>query len=76
MHSPPNYPDGLTQAVIETLLAEVDATARPVRQVPPLFADRDAESRRAHRQMNRASARVTRSSPLIVPVLADGEQAA
>jgi hypothetical protein len=76
MHSPPHYPDGLTQALIDALLAEVDATTRPVRQVPPLFADRDAASRRARRQMNRASARVARSSPVIVPVVADGEQAA
>lgn len=76
MHSPPNYPDGLTQALIDALLTEVDETARTVHQVPPLFADRAAALRRACRQMNRASARVTRSSPLIAPVLADGEQAA
>ena len=76
MHSPPHYPDGLTQALIDALLAEVHATARPVRQVPPLFADRDTASRRACRQMNRAAARVARSSPLLVPVLAASEEAA
>jgi hypothetical protein len=76
MHSPPNYPDGLTQALIDALLTEVDAAERPVRQVPPLFADRDAASRRARRQMNRAAAQVTRSSPLIAPVVAADEEAA
>jgi hypothetical protein len=36
--SPSNYPDGLTQAVIDALVAEIDATVQPVRRVPPLFA--------------------------------------
>jgi hypothetical protein len=76
MYSPPHYPDGLTQALIDALLTEVDAAERPVRQVPPLFADRDAAFRRARRQMNRASARVARSSPFLMPVVADGEEAA
>jgi hypothetical protein len=76
MNSPPNYPDGLTQAVIDALVTEVDALARPVHRVPPLFADRDAVLRRERRRTHRALARVARSLPLVVPVVADGEQAA
>jgi hypothetical protein len=38
MDGPSNYPDGLTQAVIDALVAEIDATVQPVRRVPPLFA--------------------------------------
>ena len=76
MDSPPNYPDGLTRAVIDALVAEVGGAVRPDRRVPPLFADRDTASRRACRQMNRAAARVARSSPLLVPVLAASEEAA
>jgi hypothetical protein len=72
MNSPPNYPDGLTQAVIDDLLAEVDAAVRPVRRMPPLFADRDAVLRRERRYANRVLARVARS----VPVAADDEEAA
>ncbi len=76
MNSPPNYPDGLTQVVINALVAEVDAVVRPVRGMPALFADRDAVLRREHRRANRALARAARSLPLVAPVLADGEQAA
>jgi hypothetical protein len=72
MNGPPNYPDGLTQAVIDALLTEVDAVARPVRRMPPLFADRDAALRRERRYANRALARVARS----MPVAAHGEEAA
>jgi hypothetical protein len=75
MGSPPNYPDGLTQAIIDALIAEVDAVAQPVRRVPPLFADRDAAWRRECRNVHRAFARVTRSLPLVVPVVTDGEVA-
>jgi hypothetical protein len=81
-------PDGLTEQVIDALLREVNAAVagpratstlqagtvvRPVRGVPPLFADRDAALRRERRRANRALARVARSLPLVV---ADGEQAA
>lgn len=72
MNSPPNYPDGLTQAVIDALLTEVDAAVRPVRRMPPLFADRDAALRRERRYTNRALARMARS----IPVAAHGEEAA
>jgi hypothetical protein len=76
MNSPPNYPDGLTRAVIDTLVTEADAVVRPVHGVPPLFADRDAALRRERRRTHRAVARVARSLPLVVPVVAEGEQAA
>lgn len=76
MDSPPNYPDGLTRPVIDALIAEVDAVVRPVGRVPPLFADRDAALRRERRRANRALARVARSLPLVVPVVADGGEAA
>jgi hypothetical protein len=72
MNSPPNYPDGLTQAVIDALVTEVDALARPVHRVPPLFADRDTALRRERRHAHRALARVSRT----VPVVAEGEEAA
>jgi hypothetical protein len=72
MNSPPDYPDGLTRAVIDALVAEVDALARPVHRVPPLFADRDAALRRERRHAHRALARVTRA----VLVAAEGEEAA
>ena len=76
MDSPPNYPDGLTRAVIDALIADVDAVSRPVRGVPPLFADRDATLRRERRRAHRALARMARSVPLVAPVVTDGEQAA
>ena len=72
MNSPPNYPDGLTRAVIDTLLAEVDALVRPVHRVPPLFADRDAALRRERRHAHRPMARATRA----VLVATEGEKAA
>jgi hypothetical protein len=76
MDGPPYYPDGLTPAVIDALITEADAATRPVRPVPPLFADRDAALRREHRQTHRALARMARSSPLPAPVAANGEKAA
>ena len=76
MDSPPNYPDGLTQAVIEALIREVGAVARPERRVPPLFADRDAALSRERRRANRASARMARLSPPVMPVAANVEDAA
>jgi len=76
MESPQNYPDGLTVAVIDALVAEVDAVVRPVRGVPPLFADRDEVLRRERRRAHRALARVARSLPLGEPVGADGGEAA
>lgn len=76
MDGPPNYPDGLTRAVIDALIMEADAVARPVRRVPPLFADRDAALRREHRQTTRALARMARSSQLPAPAAADGAEAA
>lgn len=76
MESPQNYPDGLTLAVIDVLIAEVDAVARPVRRVPPLFADRDEALRRERRRAHHALARVARSLPLVEPVAADGGEAA
>jgi hypothetical protein len=75
MNSPPNYPDGLSPAVIDALVAEVDAAVRPVRRVPPLFADRDAALHRERLRANRAAAHTARSSPTVVPVMADGEAA-
>ena len=45
MDSPPNYPDDLARAVIDALVADVDTASRPVRGVPPLFADREAALR-------------------------------
>lgn len=76
MDSPPNYPDGLTQALIDALVTEADAAARPVRRVPPLFADRDTVLRRERRRANRALARAARSLPPVVLAVADGAQAA
>jgi hypothetical protein len=76
MEGPPNYPDGLTRAVIDALIMEADAVAQPVRRVPPLFADRDAALRREHRQTHRALARIARPAPLPAPVTANGEKAA
>ena len=75
MDSPPNYPDGLTQALIEALITEVDAAVQPVRQVPPLFADRDVALRRERRHAHRALTRAARSVPLAAPVVAAGEAA-
>ncbi|MGH3809507.1 MAG: hypothetical protein ACRDRU_23340, partial [Pseudonocardiaceae bacterium] len=74
--SPPNYPDGLTQALIDALVAEVDAAVHPVRRVPPLFADRDAVLRRERRRANRALARAARLLPPVVLAVADGVEAA
>lgn len=65
MKVPQNYPDGLTLAVIEALVAEVAAVTRPVHRVPPLFADRDAVLRRERRRAHRALARVARSLPSV-----------
>jgi hypothetical protein len=76
MDSPPNYPDGLTRAVIDALVTEAAKAAQPVYGVPPLFADRDAVLQREHRRAHRASARTVRSLPLAVPVAPQGEQAA
>ncbi|MGH3916288.1 MAG: hypothetical protein ACRDTC_23200 [Pseudonocardiaceae bacterium] len=76
MDSPPSYPDGLSPAVIDALITEVDAMVRPVRRVPPLFADRDAVLRRERRHTHRALARVVRSVPLAVPTVADRGEAA
>ncbi|MGH3719653.1 MAG: hypothetical protein ACRDRI_12620 [Pseudonocardiaceae bacterium] len=76
MDSPPNHPDGLTRAVIDALVTEVGAVVRPDRRVPPLFADRDAALRRERRRANRASARAARSSPPLMPVTANGGEAA
>lgn len=72
MDSPPVYPDGLTPAVIDALVAEVDAVVRPVRRVPLLFADREAVLRRERRRTNRALTRMARSLPLV----AEGGEAA
>jgi len=76
MDSPPTYPDGLTPAVIDALITEVDAVVRPVRRVPPLFADRDAVLRRERRRTNRALARMARSVPLVASIAADENEAA
>jgi hypothetical protein len=76
MNSPPNYPDGLTPAVIDALVTEVGAAVRPDHRVPPLFTDRDAALRRERHRANRASARVARSLPPVTPVAANGEEAA
>jgi hypothetical protein len=76
MDSPPNYPDGLTRAVIDALVTEAAKTAQPVYGMPPLFADRDAVLQREHRRAHRALARMARSLPLAAPVAAQGEQAA
>ncbi|MGH3827100.1 MAG: hypothetical protein ACRDQX_07995 [Pseudonocardiaceae bacterium] len=73
MDSPPNYPDGLTRAVIDALLTEAHAGVRPDRRVPPLFADRDAALRRERQRSRRASAR---SLAPAMPVAANGEEAA
>lgn len=76
MERPENYPDGLTLAVIDALIAEVDAVARPVRRVPPLFAGRDEVLRRERRRAHRALARVAQSLPLVEPGVTDGGEAA
>ncbi|MBV8541922.1 MAG: hypothetical protein JO063_07810 [Pseudonocardiales bacterium] len=76
MDSPPNYPDGLTRTVIDALVTEVAAVTRPDRRMPSLFADRDAALRHERRRANRASARMARSSPPVMPVAADGEEVA
>jgi hypothetical protein len=76
MEIPHNYPDGLTLAVIEALVAEVDAVARPVHRVPRPFADRDAALRRERRRASRALTRVVRSLPPLTPSTAEGGEAA
>ena len=76
MDSQPNYPDGLTRAVIDALVTEVHAGVRPDRRVPPLFADRDAALRCERQRSHRASAHVARSLPPALPVAANGEEAA
>ena len=74
MDSPPNYPDGLTRAVIDALVTEAAKAAQPVYGMPPLFADRDAALQREHRRAHRTVARTALS--LAVPVAPQGEQAA
>lgn len=76
MDSPSNYPDGLTQALIDALVTEVDALVRPVHRMPPLFADRDAAVQREHRRVSRAMTRVAHPSPPVIPVVANAQEAA
>lgn len=58
---PTNYPDGLSPAVVEALIGELDS-ARPRRSVvPSLFVDRDAVLRSERRRTNRALKRVART---------------
>ncbi|SDD68509.1 hypothetical protein [Actinokineospora iranica] len=70
------FPDGLTESLVDVLIAETLERVEPVGQVPPLFADRDAEIRRERRRASRAAARVVRVLPLVARVAAAVESEA
>ncbi|GGS61349.1 hypothetical protein [Actinokineospora fastidiosa] len=56
----PHYPDGLTEEVIDRLLAEVDASVKPVRRPTSPFALRPLDLRRERRQVTRNAVRIVR----------------
>lgn len=50
---PAHFPDGLTEPLIDALLAEVFAQVEPVRRPSSPFADHVTDVRRERRQRNR-----------------------
>ncbi|GAA2980467.1 hypothetical protein GCM10010483_25760 [Actinokineospora diospyrosa] len=57
-----HFPDGLSEAVVDALVEEVDRHVVPTRYVPPLYVDREAALRRQRRQQQRVLARVSRTT--------------
>ena len=67
------YPDGLTESAIDRLLAEMDASAVPVKRPTSPFAT-TTDTRRLRREANRTLGRVARL-PLALVTVADGRAA-
>ena len=58
------FPDGLTEAAIDALLAELDATTTAARRPTTPFADQVADERRLRRMRRRVTSHAIRTLPV------------
>lgn len=75
MSYPDYFPDGLSEDVIDRLLAEVDTQVEPVRRPTCGFAWCEVDQRRERRERRRAAAQLVRVLPFQTPPVVESEAA-
>ncbi len=65
-----SYPDGLSEAVVDAWLAEMNSAVVPVRRPSAALLDGSALERRERREARRAMSAVVRVLPSLCSVLA------
>jgi hypothetical protein len=70
-----HFPDGITEADVDTLLAQVDASVEPIHRPVSPFAMYELDKRRERRAMARDLGARVRVLPVFRPVVVRGEAA-